>query len=502
VTNDALNALFSASWPDHQACDHMPILSRSLAYVCAYREEHLVGYVNVAWDGGVHAFLLDTSVHPGYRRRGIGRELVRRAAAVARARGMEWLHVDYEPHLEEFYRGSGFRPTRAGLMHLIADKERTMKPKERVLAALDHREPDRVPTGENAVDYELVERILGHPTLYNSRWRERQALWDGRRAEIVADYGTAHVELVRALDWDYVRVPVVPPDRAYRQPVMTGPYSWLDEQGHEIQYHPDSGNIAVRADAGDMTLDDLPDPDVPYIVDPSELEAVRYVVRELGETHFVVGRSPIDGTFPFQATGGMEAFLVRMITDPPYVRRAIDAYVNRSIAYIEAMLDAGCDAIMTTDDYSDNRGPIMGPARFQEYILPGLIRQVEAVHARGGIFIKHTDGNVWSILDMLIEAGIDGWHGIQPSIGMDLKTLQERYGDQLCFFGGVNCETLVAGDPEGARAEVRYAIQHAAPGGGLVVTTGNVLQPGTQLENYLAARQATREYGKYPIMIK
>jgi len=370
-----------------------------------------------------------------------------------------------------------------------------------VITALQHVEPDRVPTGENAVDYELVERILGHPTLYNARWRERCALWDGRRAEIVADYGSAHVELVRALEWDYVRVPIVPPNREYQRPVMTGPYSWLDESGHEMQYHPDTGNIAVRVDTTDMTIDDLPDPEEPFSVDPSELEAIRHVVDELGDTHFIIGRSAVDGTFPFQQTVGMEDLLVRMITDPEFVRRAIDAYVSRSIAYIEAMLDAGCDAVMTTDDYSDNRGPIMGPERFREFILPGLIRQSEAIHARGGYFIKHTDGNVWSILDALVEAEIDGWHGIQPSIGMDLRLLEERYGDKLCFFGGVNCETLVAGTPEEARAEVRYAIEHAAPGGGLVINTGNVLQPGTKLENYLAARQATRDYGAYPIRV-
>ena len=116
-----------------------------------------------------------------------------------------------------------------------------MNSKDRVIAALRNEEPDRVPTGENAVDYELVERILGHPTLYNSRWRELQALWDGRRDEIVADYGSAHVELVHALEWDYVRVPVVPADRVYHRPVMTGPYSWLDGQGREIRYHPDGG---------------------------------------------------------------------------------------------------------------------------------------------------------------------------------------------------------------------------------------------------------------------
>ena len=370
-----------------------------------------------------------------------------------------------------------------------------MTSKERVCAAIDHKAPDRIPTGENAVDYELVEQILGHPTLYNSRWRERCALWDGRRDEIAAEYGTAHVELVRALDWDYVRVPVVPADRLYRRPEMTGPYSWLDEEGNEIEYFPDTGNIATFVAKEDMTIEDLPDPGEPYVVDPSELDAIRYVVSELGKTHFIIGRSPVDGTFPFQNTVGMENLLIRMITEPEFVKRAVDVYVNRSIAYINAMLDAGCDAVMTTDDYSDNRGPIMGPDRFKTFILPGLVRQVEAVHARDGYFVKHTDGNVWSILDMLVDAGIDGWHGIQPSIGMDLKLLKERYGEKLCFFGGVNCETLVAGTPEQIRSEVKYAVENAGAGGGLVITCGNVLQPGTLLENYLEARQAVRDYG-------
>ena len=126
---------------------------------------------------------------------------------------------------------------------------------------------------------------------------------------------------------------------------------------------------------------------------------------------------------------------------------------------------------------------------------------MDAAHAKGGYFIKHTDGNVWSILDTFREARVDAWHGIQPSIGMDLRLLKERYGNDLCFFGGVNCETLVAGSPDEAREEVRYAIRHAAPGGGLVVTTGNVLQPGTQLECYLAARQAVSDYGAYSIAV-
>jgi uroporphyrinogen decarboxylase len=315
----------------------------------------------------------------------------------------------------------------------------------------------------------------------------------------VVDYGTTLVALARALDWDYVRAPAMPIEKAYSWPVMTGPYSWRDDEGREFHFSPDVGSIATCGDDSEMTINDLPDPQEPFVVDPSEMEAIRHVVAELGETHFVVGRSPVDGTFPFQETVGMQEFLLRMITDPEFVRRAIEAHVARSVAYLVAMLEAGCDAVMTTDDYCDNMGPMMGPERFRQFILPGIEKQVAAVHAHGGFFIKHTDGNLWSILDELVGVGIDAWHGIQPRIGMDLRLLKQRFGDRLCFFGGVNCETLIEGPPEKAREEVRYAIESAARGGGLVITSGNVLQPGTQLANYLGARQATRDYGAYPL---
>jgi GNAT superfamily N-acetyltransferase len=118
VGNDALNALFEAAWPAHAPGDFQPVLEHSLVYVCAYAGDRLIGFVNLAWDGGIHAFLLNTTVDRDWQRRGIGRALVRRAAAEARERGIHWLHVDYEPHLAVFYRNCGFRPTEAGLLWL------------------------------------------------------------------------------------------------------------------------------------------------------------------------------------------------------------------------------------------------------------------------------------------------------------------------------------------------------------------------------------------------
>lgn len=98
------------------------IRPHSLGWVTARASDGtLVGFVNVAWDGGDHAFLLDTKTRGERQRRGVGSALVRVAVDGARAAGCEWLHVDFEPHLAVFYlEACKFRPTDAGLIHLVS----------------------------------------------------------------------------------------------------------------------------------------------------------------------------------------------------------------------------------------------------------------------------------------------------------------------------------------------------------------------------------------------
>lgn len=118
VSSRKLNALFATAWPGHEARDFRSVLRRSLTYVCAYAGGALVGFVNVAWDGGLHAFILDTTVRASHQHRGIGMALVAEAANAAKARGVEWLHVDFEEELLPFYQRCGFRPTEAALINL------------------------------------------------------------------------------------------------------------------------------------------------------------------------------------------------------------------------------------------------------------------------------------------------------------------------------------------------------------------------------------------------
>ena len=118
VLDDAmLNDLFRRAWDTHADRLFAPILARSAAFVGAFDGPCLIGFANVATDGGVHAFLLDPTVDRAYRRRGIGSTIVAHAIAAARERGCEWVHVDYEPALASFYARAGFRVTHAGVLH-------------------------------------------------------------------------------------------------------------------------------------------------------------------------------------------------------------------------------------------------------------------------------------------------------------------------------------------------------------------------------------------------
>ncbi|HEY3523321.1 MAG TPA: GNAT family N-acetyltransferase [Candidatus Limnocylindrales bacterium] len=119
--NDELNRLHAEGFA-HDVLDidwRGQVERHSLGWGCAREEGRLVGFVNLAWDGGVHAFVLDTLTARSARRRGIGTRLVERAVDAAREAGCEWVHVDFDPELAAFYFDAcGFHTTPAGLKAL------------------------------------------------------------------------------------------------------------------------------------------------------------------------------------------------------------------------------------------------------------------------------------------------------------------------------------------------------------------------------------------------
>src|SRR5512139_298223 len=121
-----------------------------------------------------------------------------------------------------------------------------MLPKDRMIAAMEHREPDPVPIGEQGGGWELTDGALGVKTLYRAKWRAYTALWEGRREEIVESHVRDLIGLTRKFDWDFVVVPLVPGKRErYPKPEMLGEYTWRDERRRVWRYSPESGGHAM-----------------------------------------------------------------------------------------------------------------------------------------------------------------------------------------------------------------------------------------------------------------
>jgi GNAT superfamily N-acetyltransferase len=122
VDDAALTALHARAFGATVPQDVTPWAARldrhSVTWVGAFTDDALVGFVHACWDGGAHAFLLDAVVDPEHQGRGTGHRLVERLVVEVRAAGCAWLHVDFEPHLEGFYRACGFGRTAAGLLRL------------------------------------------------------------------------------------------------------------------------------------------------------------------------------------------------------------------------------------------------------------------------------------------------------------------------------------------------------------------------------------------------
>jgi uroporphyrinogen decarboxylase len=189
-----------------------------------------------------------------------------------------------------------------------------------------------------------------------------------------------------------------------------------------------------------------------------------------------------------------------MIENPTLVHELIEVTLNHDIRAMQRVIQAGVDVIIFGDDYADKNATLMSPRHFKEFILPGLKRCVDAAHAAGAYVIKHTDGNIMPIIDMIIDTGIDGLNPIEPAAGMDIGLLKQRYGHRVALIGNIDCGHLLCQAPEDeVRTVTRETIRVAAPGGGYCLSSSNSIHSSVKPENFMAMIETWRECRDYPI---
>jgi len=370
-----------------------------------------------------------------------------------------------------------------------------MNSRTRVRTALAHEEPDRPPIGFFAIDYDTVERVLGRPTYVRAKAKCQIAFWEGRRDEVVQSWIEDTIDLHRKLDViDVLRIasPSIgfAPPRGYQPdpPRRIDETTWEDRRGRVFKLSEVTGDITCVHDPEQWTRvyreEDF-DPEAPVTPpDPSCFEAIDAVIAALADDFVILG--PEGGEAAWVLLGGMERGLYEFAANPQVVKRAIRCAVNRANQLDEHTIRPGQDGVMWGTDFADKNGPLISPAMFRAFCLPGLIERTRRLHERGQVVFKHACGNNWKLLDMFCEAGFDGYQSIQESAGMDLAEVKRRYGDRLTLWGGVQVEHLVSGTTDDVRHDVRRALQTAASGGGFILGTTHSVAVGTKYDNFMA----------------
>jgi len=372
-----------------------------------------------------------------------------------------------------------------------------MTPKQRTMAALDHREPDRVPTGEFAIDHSLIDEVLGRQTFWRAKRRYHEALWDGRRDEVVESMKRDIVDFTRAMNLDMVPVNTVPhKDFAFRKPKQLDADTWEDECGNILKYSHATEEIGLHKPGHQPAPPS--DFELPPELHESELELVRYVMEELGDTHFVFCRA---GRFHGlgYTSGWSEDMFIRVAEEPDAVAAEQLQAAEAVGAAIRPFVEAGVHGVALGQDYGFNSGPFVSPKAFSRIYAPAMKRRCEIVHEAGLPCLFHSCGNNRAILDQMVAAGMDAYQAIQPL--EHIEEIKQLFGHRLTLWGGVSTDTLRRGTPEEVQQQALFTLKHCGPGGGLILSSSHSVVVGTPAANYRALVDTIHERGTYPIDI-
>jgi uroporphyrinogen decarboxylase len=238
----------------------------------------------------------------------------------------------------------------------------------------------------------------------------------------------------------------------------------------------------------------------PPLSSPLRCKRIKEVIRRFAETGTAVIVNLHDVfSFPRDLMG-LDKFLMSFITETELVREIVGFSVDYNLALAGLVKKLGIDIIGIGDDLADNRGPFVSPDMFRQFLFPELCRVVKGYKDLGFYVIKHSDGNLNPVLDMIMNSGIDCLDPIDPLGGMDIGYIREKYGGRVARKGNIDCvHTLVKGTPEEVIAEVRSCIARGSPGGGHIISSSNSLHAGVDPALYGVMLETVRQCGRYPV---
>jgi len=342
---------------------------------------------------------------------------------------------------------------------------------ERLRKALLCQEPDRVPLAELKIDQKVKDAFMGKPV--------RDARTD--------------VEFWAAAGYDFIRLRAKYDFHQVAAKLTHGEYNVYGDTDEERRWAEQHRGVITSHEE----FEKFPFPDISDI----DFSNVEEVSRNLiGGMKLITGCTGI-----FESVWmlmGFEAFSFALVEQPDLIERmfhkigSLHLDIFRNAAEIDNV-----GAMWYTDDLAYAEGLLVSPDIIRRYIFP-YMREMKRICTEKNLpFLFHSDGNLWQIMDDLLDIGINALHPIEPK-AMDINELKRKVAGRICLIGNIDLSyTLTLGTPDEVRAEVRQRISDLAPGGGYCVGSSNTVTNYVPLENFVAMIEATFDYGRYPIRV-
>jgi uroporphyrinogen decarboxylase len=379
-----------------------------------------------------------------------------------------------------------------------------MTSRERVIAAMDHQEADRVPldigggmsTSIVIEGYDKLKEEMGVP---GETWIMNKIFRVARMDE----------DVMQRLGSDVRPLMLGAPSRWSEPPSEPGTFkdiwgmTWKQAHYSEGCYYWE----LARNPLAEATIEDLQSYPWPDTSDPGFTSGLADEARKLyEETDYAIMGDPGFKSLwevPYYLRG-LERMMMDLLLDPDFVSALLYKLLEVNMAITGRFLDEVAPYIhifRTGDDLATQKGPMMSPDTYRKLLKPVFKQYYDFVKSKtdAAIFF-HSCGDVTDLLDDFDEIGVDIINPVQVSAMGSTADLKARFGDRLVFWGGIDTQhVLPYGSVEDVEAEVRQRIRDLGPGGGFVVGPVHNIQPDVPPQNIIAMAEATGRFGSYPI---
>ncbi|MDP6449188.1 MAG: uroporphyrinogen decarboxylase family protein [Lentisphaeria bacterium] len=347
-----------------------------------------------------------------------------------------------------------------------------MNSRDRITAVLDHRLPDRVPLMELWIDPAVCGAILP---------------------------GADHNELAANLGLDVVTALTMVYDEDEVEWVDTEQHLFRDKWGalqiRTEEALPVPAEPALIEGPADLASYRPPDPEQSIVI-----EKVRRLKQQYPDGEKAIAVIGESGWAPaVYLRGGLANLLLDFGLRPEFARDMMRIGVEYYSRLFELCADAGADVILLGDDYADKNCTLMSPAQFEEIILPGDAEVVAAIKRAGGRCIKHSDGNISAIVDLLVDIGIDCLGPLEPVPGMAPASILERHRGRISVMGNISVDLLSRGTAEEVAAATKQCLAEVSAAGPHILSSANTIATSVRPENFVTMVETTLAFGRYPL---